>query len=168
MEMTLRAERTADIDAIDALITAAFLEAARSSGTEQHIVKALRVSGQLAVSLVAEVQGQLAGHVAASPVRISDGTPGWFGIGPVSVLPQYQRRGIGTRLMQECLQYLRATGAAGCVLLGSPAYYHRFGFRPAPGLTLADVPPEYFLALPFQARIPRGDVTYDAAFSVTA
>ncbi|SHG07500.1 putative acetyltransferase [Microbulbifer donghaiensis] len=167
MDITVRTETKADIDAIDALISAAFQTAEHSSGTEQQIVRALRNSGQLTVSLVAETGGGIVGHVAASPVTVSDGTSGWYGIGPVAVLPAWQGRGIGSQLMKRCLEALRTLDAGGCVLLGSPDYYRRFGFHPQPGLTLPGVPAEYFMALPFQTPIPQGAVSYDSAFSVS-
>jgi hypothetical protein len=65
---------------------------------------------------------------------ISDGATGWFGLGPISVLPELQGTGIGTLLMQDALRLLRARGAAGCVVLGDPAYYSRFGFAPEASL----------------------------------
>lgn len=166
MAPTIRNETPADIAAIDAVTKAAFLPAAHASHTEHFIVQALREAGALELSLVAEMDGTVAGHVAASPVSISDGSVGWFGVGPVSVLPHFQRRGIGTLLVREVLRRLREGGAAGCVLLGDPAYYRRFGFRVEPGLILPDVPAEYFQALSWQSPPPRGTVSYHEAFYV--
>ena len=90
-EALIRTETPADADAITAVTIAAFATLEISQHTEQFIVKALRAAGALAVSLVAELDGQMVGHVAFSPVTLSDGTPGWYGLGPVSVLPAYQR-----------------------------------------------------------------------------
>jgi putative acetyltransferase len=163
---TIRNETPADVTAIDAVTKAAFLLAAHASRTEHFIVQALRAAGALEISLVAEMDGTVVGHVAASPVSISDGSRGWFGVGPVSVLPQFQRRGIGTLLVREALRGLRDGGTAGCVLLGDPAYYGRFGFRVEPGLILPDVPSEYFQALSWQSPLPRGTVSYHEAFYV--
>ena len=115
---------------------------------------------------MAETEGTIIGHVAVSPVAISDGSRDWFGLGPISVAPEYQRRGIGSRLMCEALRVLRERGAAGCVLLGEPAYYSRFGFEADPGLTLPRVPAEYFQSVSFSANRPRGIVTYDSAFEI--
>jgi putative acetyltransferase len=103
--------------------------------------------------------------VALSPVAMSDGSAGWYGLGPISVRPERQGRGIGSRLMQAALQLLRERGAAGCVLVGDPAYYSRFGFKPEPSLELPGVPPEYFQALSLGAALPRGVVTFHEAFS---
>ena len=119
--MRIRAETPADAAAIEALTIAAFAQSSHSSHTEQFIVRALRAAEALTLSLVAEEDGSLVGHVALSPVSISDGSQGWHGLGPISVLPQWQRRGIGTRLMHEALTQLRASGAAGCVLLLKPS-----------------------------------------------
>ncbi|MCY1284125.1 Acetyltransferase (GNAT) family protein [compost metagenome] len=165
MTLCLRPETPADIDAIDALTRAAFRDAPHTDHTEQFIVKALRAAGALTLSLVAELDGTLLGHVALSPVSLSDGTPGWFGLGPISVSPAQQGRGIGSQLMRAALQALQAQGAAGCVLLGDPGFYARFGFRAEPGLVLPEVPPEYFQALSFGAPLPRGVVSYHAAFA---
>lgn len=160
----VRDERPADADAIHEVIRQAFLVAEHRSGTEQDIVRALRAAGALALGLVVEHGGQLVGHVALSAVRIDGRGQGWFGLGPVAVLPALQGRGVGSQLVRAALDRLRGQGARGCVLLGEPAYYGRFGFRATPGLVLAGVPPEYFLALPFGDDVPKGEVTYHQAF----
>lgn len=164
MRVVIRSETPADRDEIEAMIASAFLHAPHTSHTEQYIVAALRYAGKLSVSLVAEADSGLIGHVAISPVSISDGTPDWFGLGPISVLPQHQRQGIGSRLMREALRTLREHGASGCVVLGEPEYYGRFGFRADPDLVLSGVPAEYFQALSFGSSRPRGTVTYHEAF----
>jgi putative acetyltransferase len=93
---------------------------------------------------------------------------GWYGLGPISVRPELQGRGIGSLLMQAALRIMRERGAAGCVLLGDPAYYSRFGFKPESGLVLPDVPPEYFQAIAFGASLPCGIVAYHEAFNEPA
>lgn len=118
--------------------------------------------------LVAEIDGRLVGHIAFSAVAISDGSHGWFGLGPVAVVPEMQKRGIGSALINAGLALLRKAGANGCVLLGEPGYYARFGFKNNPYLTLADVPQEYFLALLFTADSARGAVAYHQAFAAGA
>lgn len=97
-------------------------------------------------------------------MTLSDGTTGWYGLGPVSVLPVFQGQGIGSQLIREVLSRLREMGAGGCVVLGDPRYYERFGFKAVPGLVLPGVPPEYFMALAFGAEVPQGCVAYHAAF----
>jgi putative acetyltransferase len=113
MNIIVRPETASDEAAIHALTVAAFREALHTSHTEQLIVDALRKTGALSVSLVAESKGGCVGHVAASPVVITDCSPGWFGLGPLSVLPEYQGRGVGSRLMREVLGILKDRGAAG-------------------------------------------------------
>ena len=90
---------------------------------------------------------------------------GWLGLGPLSVRPEQQRRGIGTALVGEGLARLRARGAAGCVLLGDPGYYRRFGFEADAGLTFAGAPPEYFLRLLLAGPAAAGPVAYQPAFT---
>ncbi|CAA9892850.1 Predicted acetyltransferase (fragment) [Candidatus Methylobacter favarea] len=127
--MKIRKESPSDVAAIEAVTIAAFQNAAHSSHTEQFIVRALRNAGQLAVSLVADDDGSVIGHVAVSPIAISGGAEGWYGLGPISVAPKRQRHGVGSELMGHALTELRRLGAAGCVVLGEPSYYSRFGFR---------------------------------------
>ncbi|QKO21143.1 GNAT family N-acetyltransferase [Rhodoferax sp. BAB1] len=168
MNLRIRDETTLDVPAITALTEAAFLNAPHTAHTEHFIVNALRRAGQLTLSLVAERDSVVVGHVALSPVTISDGAPGWYGLGPISVLPALQGQGIGSALMHAALDGLRARGAAGCLLVGDPAYYTRFGFKPVSGLLYPGIPPEYFMALAFGASLPQGSVVFHAAFEATA
>ena len=168
MNLRIRDETTLDVPAITALTEAAFLNAPHTDHTEHFIVNALRRAGQLTLSLVAERDSVVVGHVALSPVTISDGTPGWYGLGPISVLPALQGQGIGSALMHAALDGLRARGAAGCLLVGDPAYYTRFGFKPVSGLLYPGIPPEYFMALAFGTSLPQGSVVFHAAFEATA
>ena len=167
MNPLIRPETAADAEAIEAITIAAFLTAPHADHTEHFIVRALREAGALTVSLVAELDGRVTGHVAISPVAVSDGANGWFGLGPISVSPDQQGRGIGSCLIRAALRQLKERGAAGCVLVGDPAYYGRFGFRQEGSLVLPGVPAEYFQALSLGGRIPQGSVTYHAAFSAT-
>ncbi|AEI80213.1 acetyltransferase [Cupriavidus necator N-1] len=168
MSVQIRPESPSDADAIAQLTTAAFLTAPHTSHTEAFVVNALRRAGQLTVSLVAQAGDRLVGHVAISPVTVSSGATGWYGLGPISVAPDLQGQGIGSQLMHAALADLRRLGAAGCVLLGDPAYYGRFGFAARPGLVLDGVPPEYFQALAFDDGYPAGSVQYHDAFNATA
>jgi putative acetyltransferase len=165
MDIEIRNESAADVAAIEAVTIAAFLHAPHTSHTEHFIVNALRKAGQLTISLVAEADGTVIGHVAISPVSITDGARDWYGLGPISVAPEYQRRGVGSHLMREALQILREKGASGCVLLGEPEYYGRFDFKVDPNLSLPGVPPEYFQVIAFGASRPRGIVSYHPAFN---
>ncbi|HEY0975408.1 MAG TPA: N-acetyltransferase [Solimonas sp.] len=167
-DLQIRDERPGDAPMIHALVTLAFRDAAHTSHTEPFIVDALRRADQLSISQVGEIEGVIVGHVAVSPVWISDGASGWYGLGPISVTPLRQGQGIGSRLMHTALEALRQRGAAGCVLLGAPAYYGRFGFRADERLVLPDVPPAYFQALSLDGTMPRGTVRYHPAFEATA
>ena len=166
----IRDERATDTAAISALTTAAFADAPHSDGTEAAIIDALRANEALTLSLVAEDDaGAIVGHIAFSPVVITDAdgnkAQDWYGLGPVSVAPALQGEGIGAGLIRKGLARLKTSGADGCVLLGDPAYYARFGFMADAGPTYPGPPPEYFQALAFPGHaMARGVVTYDAAF----
>jgi putative acetyltransferase len=138
-----------------------------SSHTEQFIVEALRSAKALTLSLVAEVDGQVVGHIAFSPVTISDGTQNWYGLGPVSVLPMYQRMGIGKALIRAGLSRLKDLDAQGCYLVGHPQYYRKFGFENVAGLICEGVPPEVSFALSFDGSFPHGIVTFHEGFKST-
>lgn len=165
--MIIRKETTSDIEAIGQVTLAAFRTLPISNQTEPFIIQALRAAGALTLSLVAEIDGRVVGHVAFSPVVISDGTKDWYGLGPVSVLPERHRQGIGTSLITEGLSLLKRLGGQGCALVGDPKYYVRFGFKNLPGLVHEGVPQEFFLALPFSEKIPRGTVVFHEGFGAT-
>ncbi|MCG8393914.1 MAG: N-acetyltransferase [Pseudomonadales bacterium] len=165
MGIKIRDESKGDIEAIHRVTVLAFRDAPHTDHTEQFIVKALRQAGALFLSKVAESDGEVIGHVAISPVSVSDGSINWFGLGPISVLPEYQGKGVGAKLMENALADLRGKGAAGCVVLGDPGYYGRFGFKVVDGLFFYGVPAEYFQALSFGDGFPQGEVAYHEAFS---
>lgn len=164
MKFVIRNETDADVDAIAELAVAAFKTLEISNHTEQFVIAALRAANALTLSLVAEVDGRIVGHIAISPVTMSDGTQNWYGLGPVAVLPQYQRQGIGKALIQEGLSRLKEMNAQGCCLVGHPGYYRQFGFENAPQLVLEGVPQEVFFALSFDGHIPHGSVTFHDGF----
>jgi putative acetyltransferase len=160
----LRKETESDIDTIFKVTKAAFEHHPFGHQTEQFIVNTLRTARALSISLVAELNGKVAGHIAFSPITISDGSQDWFGVGPLSVLPFCQKQGVGKALVREGLSLLEAREAQGCVLVGDPKYYERFGFRSFPELTHEGVPQEYVLALPFAKTIPRGAAVFHEGF----
>jgi putative acetyltransferase len=163
-KIVIRNETDADVGAITGVTVAAFKTLEISNHTEQFIIAALRVANALTISLVAEVDGRVIGHIAFSPLTISDGTRNWYGLGPVSVLPGYQRQGIGKALILEGLSRLREMHAQGCCLVGHPDYYRKFGFQNFPGLVHEEVPQEVFFALSFDGHIPQGTVTFHDGF----
>ncbi|MGZ3593263.1 MAG: GNAT family N-acetyltransferase [Syntrophales bacterium] len=164
LEIVVRPETSTDIGAITEVTVAAFKTLEISNHTEQVIIEALRAAKALTVSLVAESDGRVIGHIAFSPVTISDGTPNWFGLGPVSVLPEYQKKGIGKSLISEGLSLLKKLGGQGCVLVGHPTYYKRLGFQNFPELVHEGVPQEVFFALPFTEKVPKGIVVFHRGF----
>lgn len=162
--MIIRHERAGDEAAIEAVTAAAFEGHPHSDGAEPRIVRDLRAAGALSLSLVCEEGSNILGHVALSPVTIDSEVPGWFGLGPISVLPGWQGRGIGSALMQAAVAWMRDANAGGCVLLGEPGFYGRFGFAAREALVLPDVPPELFLSLPLCRPMASGIVHYHPAF----
>jgi putative acetyltransferase len=91
-KMIIRKETISDIEAISEITRAAFRSLQISNHTEQFIIDALRKANALTISLVAEIDGKIVGHIAFSPVTISDGATDWYGLGPVSVLPDCQKK----------------------------------------------------------------------------
>jgi putative acetyltransferase len=163
-KMIIRNETISDIEAISKVTIAAFQNLQISNHTEQFIINALRNANALTISLVAEIEGQVVGHIAFSPVTISDGAIGWYGLGPASVLPKYQNKVIGKSLISEGLSLLKKLGGQGCVLVGHPNYYKRLGFRNFPALVHEGVPQEVFFALPFTEKVPEGIVVFHEGF----
>jgi len=165
--MIIRPETTEDIKTIEQITILAFAGKAYSSQTEHFIVNRLREMDALSLSLVAELDGKVIGHVAFSVVTIDGENKSWYGLGPISVQPDLQKRGIGSRLIQAGLAKIREMGARGCVLEGDPNYYQRFGFKSYPELVYEGSPaPEYFMAIPFYDAdaAPNGKVKFHQAF----
>jgi putative acetyltransferase len=165
-EVIIRPETPVDHAMIRAILIAAFANHPYSHQTEHLIVEALRADDALTVSLVAEVHGNVVGQIAFSPVTIDGKDCGWLALGPVAVSPSHQRQGIGRALVNEGLRVIRGLGAQGCVLVGDPAYYRRFGFEHNPALRMEGIPPEFVMCLPMGDQIPKGNVTHHPAFSI--
>jgi putative acetyltransferase len=164
MTIIIRPERPSDEVVIEQVTRRAFLSHPYSHQTEQFIIRALRADHALSVSLVAEDDGRIVGHIVLSPVTVSDGATGWYGLGPISVEPDLQRRGIGRMLMEAGLAELRKIRASGCMLVGDPAFYIRFGFANDPALVLEGVPQEFFLSLSLGTSSAHGNVQFHPAF----
>ncbi|AHG63799.1 GNAT family N-acetyltransferase [Advenella mimigardefordensis] len=167
LNIVVRSEQPGDLGAISLVTRTAFEPEAFSSHTEQFIVDALRRAGQLTVSLVADNAGAIVGHIAFSPINVSSGEQGWYGLGPVSVLPQWQGQGVGTRLIRSGLEQLQSMGARGCVVLGDPDFYCRFGFKNSESLVYTDAPARYFQAMAFVGEVATGQVQFQKAFEAT-
>jgi len=163
-KIVIRSETDADVSAIAEVTIAAFRTLEVSNHTEQFIIGALRAAKALTVSLVAEMDGRVIGHIAFSPVTISDGTRNWYGLGPVSVLPEHQRKGIGKALIKDGLSRLKDMNAQGCCLVGHPNYYRNFGFKNISGLVHEGVPQDVFFALSFDGHTPQGTVAFHEGF----
>jgi putative acetyltransferase len=162
----IRPETPSDHDSIRGILIAAFANHPYNHQTEHLIVEGLRADNALTVSLVADVDGNVVGHIAFSSVKIGGKDCGWLGLGPVAVSPSHQRQEIGQALVNEGLRTIRHLGAQGCVLVGDPAFYRRFGFEHNPALRMEGVPPEVLLCLPMGQQMPEGNVTHHPAFSV--
>jgi putative acetyltransferase len=164
-DMKIRQERPEDAGVIRQLTYDAFKPMPYSNGgDEARIPNSLRAAGVLTLSLVAEEAGEIIGQITFSPVMINGEAGQFYGLGPVAVSPARQFAGIGSALIREGLAQLEAMGADGCVLLGNPDYYARFGFVSDPGLTYGDFPPGPFQVLVFKGQVPRGKVTFHPSF----
>ncbi len=158
--MIIRNEKPSDIEPITEVTIAAFKNCQYGNHTEQFIIHALRAAVTPTVSLVADLEALVVGHIAFSPVTIFTQPGRWYG-------PDRQRQGIGKSLIHEGLRLLKAAGAEGCVLVGDPKYYQQFGFRNLPELILEGVPHENFMALPFGKNKPQGTVVFHEGFNAT-
>jgi putative acetyltransferase len=166
--MLVRPETPRDFDAIREINLEAFKGHPFSRQTEHLIVEGLRAANALALSLVAEADGVVVGHIAFSAASIGGVIAGLYLLGPVAVRPDFQGRGIGRALIEEGLGTLRTRAAYGCVLVGDPAYYGRFGFRSQPPIWCEGVPQENVLFLAMQGEAPTGEVRHHPAFLVSA
>ncbi|AEV39407.1 acetyltransferase, GNAT family [Pseudovibrio sp. FO-BEG1] len=169
--MIIRAELPSDIEIIRDLVYAAFENHPHhepgAKPTEHLIVDQLRENGELSLSLIAGQAGGMVGHIAFSPITIDGEDKGWYGLGPVAIVPKHQGKGFGAALIMEGMLQIRQRGAKGVVLLGEPKYYSRFGFQQAESLTFPGVPAEYFMQHTFEGETPTGTVAYSEAFSAS-
>jgi len=160
--MKLRSETEADFQAIRDVTLAAFAIVPYGDGTEGEIIDRLRSDGDLSLSYVAEVDGEVVGHVALSPAMIGDET-GWYGMGPISVLPSAMGKGIGGALVNTAIDWAKAQGARGIVLAGSDTYYPRFGFSNENPVTYLDLYKIYVHTLTLSGPEPKGAITFAPA-----
>lgn len=168
MTVEIRDETSHDVGAIHDVTELAFRDVPYAAGTEAEIVDRLRAAGALLVSLVATSNDEIVGHVAFSPAQASDSTHPWFALGPVSVVPAFQRQGVGSALIEKGLATIKERGALGCVLVGDPEYYRRFGFEPSPENSPREDFAAYFMIYRFSSVAPSGALTFHDAFGVDA
>lgn len=165
----IRSEAAGDIAAINALNRLAF-----GGPGEWQIVARLRQAKLIALSLVAEEEGRIVGHILFSwlPTRIDSREVAAVALAPMAVHPDRQRRGIGSQLVREGLKQLPALGATAVIVLGHPHFYPRFGFSAAMARHLAGpFSGEAFMALELEPGALRGEngkVTYPAAFGLNS
>ena len=164
MVAVIRDQSEADFAAVHELVIAAFKTLPIACGREQFVMDALWTSGAATVALVAEDGGEIVGQAAFSKATVGGQDVGWHGCGPVSVLPARHKQGIGDALMRAGLERLRARGSKGCVVVGDPNYYRRFGFANTDAMFEPGVPPEVFMAICFAGAMPKGEVKFDEAF----
>ena len=160
----IRKELPIDYDRIRQVTELAFRGKAYAGGDEQDVIDRLRVADALVLSYVAISQEDVIGHIAFSPVIADDESSPWFALGPISVLPECQRQGIGSALIYRGLAELTEKGALGCLLMGDPAYYRRFGFRLSPEYTPSGELEEYFMVNWFTPFRPDGRFRFHGAF----
>lgn len=163
-DLIIRPEIARDAREIHALTKAAFAPMHFSDGSEPDIIDRLRRDGDLTLSLVAMRGQELVGHVAFSPATVGTESQGWHALGPVSADPELQKQGIGKAIVTDGLSRLSNLGAKGCVLIGNPRYYSRFGFSGDGRVSYKDTPPGVAQWLAFGAALPCGEITFARAF----
>jgi putative acetyltransferase len=164
IDILIRPETPRDVASIRHVTRRAFAGRSYSDGNEQDIVDALRERNALSISLVAEQGGRILGHVAFSPASADDASPGWYTLGPVSVDPEVQCRGVGKALIITGIGKLRERAASGCILIGDARYYSRFGFVKAPQIAPVGEPKEHFMILCLGSSTPNCVVNFHEAF----
>ena len=169
--MTIRQETAQDHASVYEVVKAAFAAAEESDGTEQELVVKLRSSVAFVpeLSLVAEEEGRIIGHILFTKAEVNGQTV--LALAPLSVLPAYQRRGVGLALMAEGHRAAKELGFGFSVVLGHAGYYPKAGYRPAGRFGIKapfDVPEENFMAIQLDpaAKAPRGTLRYDEAFGL--
>ena len=164
MSLEIRAATKHDDQAIHRVTEAAFQDMPFAAGDEADVVDRLRAAGALSLSLVAVIDAQVVGQITFSPAYAPESSGQWFALGPVSVLPEHQRAGVGSALIRQGLDAIGAMGAAGCILTGNPAYYQRFGFELSPANAPDNEPAEYFMLKSLSTAKPQGKFHFHAAF----
>lgn len=160
----VRREGYADRTAIADVIDKAFCGKPYADGDESELVDKLRQQNALSVSLVAELDGTIVGHIAFSLATPSDGSEGWYALGPLAVLPEYQGMGIGSQLVWCGLKAIAELDANGCILVGDVEYYRRFGFELSHSNVPHGEPPDHFMVKLLAGSLPQGPISFHEAF----
>ena len=166
--MIIRPETENDFETIAKITAEAFAPKPFSQGTEPAVIDAVRASADLTLSLVAEEDRVLLGQITFTPVTIDGVHEEWFGLGAVAVRPDRQSEGIGGTLLREGLERLKLMNAAGCVLVGDPAYYGRFGFKNDCGLLNGELDARVIQKLVLTGPDKTGTLAYCASFERAA
>lgn len=164
MDCLIRPEHADDYAAIYDGTKRAFAPTLFAGGDEQEWIGRFRGAGVLALSLLAEMDGRVVGQITLTPAFAADGSPGWFALGPIAVAPEFPSKKIGSEMMGAVIVWLREQDAAGCVLVGNPAYYSRFGFKRYPALAPEREPAEYYQILPLRVKEPSVVVGFHPLF----
>ncbi|WP_251441531.1 GNAT family N-acetyltransferase [Veillonella intestinalis] len=169
--MIIRQEKPSDYETVYQLIIEAFKEAEHSDGNEQNLVVALRQSQSFEpkLSLVAEINNIIVGHILFTKVEV--GKKVALALAPLSILPDYQKRGIGLALIKEGHTIAKQLGYTYIIVLGHPQYYPKAGYQLAKNYNLKapfEILDEYFMAIKLdsQAEPIEGIVTYDPVFNI--
>ncbi len=163
--IAIRGQEWSETKRISRVIRKAFAGQPHSDGREPAIYEHMFACLDADVSMVAVASfGRIVGHVLCTEVKIDGEYCRWAGLGPVSVLPRWQNRGIGSALIERALATLRLDDWRGCVVLGDPAFYGRFGFEHDPRLVYPGPPPAYFQRIVFSGPDPQGTVSYAPIF----
>ena len=171
MQVQIRAERPSDVDAIGAINEAAF-----GQSDEARLVEALRADGDVVLSLVAQRDASVVGHLLLSAAQIvgASGEHDVLALAPMAVMPSEQRSGVGSLLVRAAIERATAADHRAVVVLGHPAFYPRFGFEPAGPHALRcpyEAPPEAFMVLglrPDALGGLEGTIRYSPAFGAPA
>ncbi|MCX2979894.1 N-acetyltransferase [Halieaceae bacterium IMCC14734] len=164
IELLIRKECAADCDSIRSITVSAFRGMPYAGGDEQDVIDRLRSANALTLSLIAVIEEEVVGHIAFSPATTSDGSCPWFALGPVSVIPERQCKGVGRALIENGLAQLKSMNALGCILTGNPAYYKKFGFQLAPENAPSNEPAEFFMLKQLSSGVAQGQFSFHEAF----
>jgi putative acetyltransferase len=164
LEFDIRNEEHSDLEQVSAILRATF-----PTEAESRLVDALRENGRAVISLVAVNDDNVLGHILFSPVSTTPpGNANGVGLAPVAIRPDMQSKSIGSQLIRHGLRLCKELGIDYCVVLGSPKYYHRFGFEEA---GRSDLQNEYgvdeeFMVVRFSNRSLAGLVKYAPEFAM--